>query len=228
MADKRQLICPITSICRLILLNFCEKGTKITIYNNAIQLIDPIKTQGIVRWWNGDSRTDIFVLYNMIINFIELYLCAPDKHTDEYAEEEEDAENKIILNETTHNNLKKLSVYLCKGIMLLQPTYEHDNVTLTLQYYILLIKAGINETYTKDLLPQHLCNNNKINFLNIIKIKEILNDDKIDKLHDLFVKAFEAKESNSDILVEAYIQAIIIILDNQDKLFREIIDASMK
>jgi hypothetical protein len=77
MTDKQQLLCPIASVCRLILLNFRPDGTKISISNHAIELGEPWLAQGILRWWNKDGRKDFHVLYAMIVRFIEMYLYVP-------------------------------------------------------------------------------------------------------------------------------------------------------
>ncbi len=235
MASKRQLLCPINGVCRLILLNFKPKGTKIRISNHAIELVDPDYTQGISRWWGKDSRDDICALYTMVVRFIELYLCPAKKDKRDRKiitkyEVEKDIDNMSDLmgdlhdtkieshngsdeyfpNDKAKNCLKIMAEYLCEGLSLLQETYNYDNAVLCLQYFVLLIKAGINETYDPTMLPKHL-RDEKRNFLDPSKVRDLWDDDKIEKVCDLFIKSFDANNKIDKTMVEAYDKAIYTI-----------------
>ena len=254
MIDKRQLLCPIGGICRLILLNFKSSGTKIKICNNTVVLVSPDENipqaQGLFRWLSGDSKDDICVLYPMIIRFIELYLCPQNESVDfaiktdtdsfDYdnnREDDNDANETESVNKTNmvvynsknsklDDQLKILAKYLCDGLTILQKTYNYNNAVLTLQYYILLIQAAINGTYTKQMLPAHLqCE--KKSFFDIKKMKDMWDDKKLERISDLFVKSFEAHNSKDTSLLVAYDKAIISILDDNDITFREYISTSM-
>ena len=259
MASKRQLLCPIGSACRLILLNFKPDGTKIKIANHAIELVDPAYTQGMSRWWSRDSRDDICALYPMIIRFIELYLCPVRKEkkpqvvkyeatTDMSSEHANDlfgvfnqpvlkdvqteekteipSSQECCISDKSRKCLKKMAEYLCRGLSLLQKTYNYDNAVLTLQYYILLIKAGIEDSYTPSLLPTHL-RDEKRNFLDPAKVRDLWDDDKIEKVCDLFVRSFEANDKIDRTMVEAYDKAIYTILNRNDELFRSIVETTI-
>lgn len=256
MASKRQLLCPIASACRLILLNFRPDKTKIKITNNAIELVEPTPTQGLYRWWESDSRNDICALYPMIVRFIELYLCPAKKpdstkkfDTKKRSSPREDifgrgVDNDDILcsfvapmtdicepieihvGESTQVHLKQMARYLCRGLALLQKTYNYDNAVFALQYYIGLIESAIEGTYDKSKLPAHI-RDDKRSFLDQEKVRELWNDDKIEKICDLFVKSFDAKEKEQTVLVEAYHRAILTILAKNDEMFRTIAESTM-
>ena len=64
---------PMSSIMRMILLNYKVEGTKISIYNNSISYNEPSYYQGIVRNYNGDTREDLHNLYNPFMKAFEWY-----------------------------------------------------------------------------------------------------------------------------------------------------------
>jgi len=58
---------------RLAMLAFREIGTKISINNNRIIIIQPSILQGTLRWTYGDTRQDLHHLLHPIVKAIELY-----------------------------------------------------------------------------------------------------------------------------------------------------------
>jgi len=229
MTAKSCLLCPIGSICRLILLNFRDEGTKICIADNALTLIAPAYGQALTRLWYNDSRQDICALYYMIVRFIEMYLCAPNvkkqkKNNNVVDDVESIPSTQFVLSDKSQACLKQLGQYLCEGLTILQKTYNYDNVVLSLQYYILLIKSGINGTYSPDLLPQHL-HNEKIHFFDPAKVQDLWNDESIEQVCTLYNNLFSAKKANNKVMVQAYDNALITILDENDKKFKIIVDS---
>jgi len=69
--EKKLILEPISSLLRLILLQYKEPGTKISIYNNSLQYIEPSICQGILRSINGDKREDLHNIYSPIIKCME-------------------------------------------------------------------------------------------------------------------------------------------------------------
>ena len=55
------------------MLAFRDVGTKISINNNTITIIQPSIIQGTVRWTHGDTRQDLHHLLHPIVKAIELY-----------------------------------------------------------------------------------------------------------------------------------------------------------
>ena len=74
MTSKSQLLDPIGTAFKLILLNFEPNNTRLTINNHAVELELPDAAQSIIRWWYGESREDICYLTNTIVRFIEFYM----------------------------------------------------------------------------------------------------------------------------------------------------------
>lgn len=140
--DKNQILEPITAVSRLITLAFKPKNTKVAIRDHNIVLCEPksesyygLKVpQALGRYWNGDSREDIFVLNHVICNFIMWYII-PNKHD-------------ISL----YKGLINLAKYLRVGLKELQYTYKSGNSVGTLQYYINVLSDVIDDRFSPDRL----------------------------------------------------------------------------
>ena len=79
--NKKSIILePLSSIFRLILLNFKPVGTKISIINNSIKYNLPGFSQGILRNINGDGREDLHNLYNPLMKSLEWYSIEKNKN----------------------------------------------------------------------------------------------------------------------------------------------------
>jgi len=74
MTEKKQLLDPLGTICKLVGLSFCELKTKISIQNHVLVLQKPYNYQPIVRTWYGDNKENISELYYAIIRVIKWYL----------------------------------------------------------------------------------------------------------------------------------------------------------
>lgn len=140
--DKQQILETITAVARLITLVFKPKDTKIAIRDHTIVLCEPKEkyyviniAQGIDRYWNGDSREDIFILNHVICNFIEWYII-PFKKTDP----------------DIHRGMINMAKYLCVSLKYLQKTYKSGNVVGTLQYYIIVLIAVIEDNFYPEML----------------------------------------------------------------------------
>lgn len=141
--EKYQVLETITAVSRLIMLVFKPLGTKIAIREHKIVLCDKSEgtyfytkyAQGLNRYFNGDSRDDIYVLNSVIYNFIEWYI-VPYK----------DKNHKL------YDGMIKMAQYLCIGLKKLQKTYDTGIIVLTLQYYITVLMAVINDTYYNGMI----------------------------------------------------------------------------
>lgn len=142
-SDKHQILEPITAVSRLITLVFKKNNTKIAIREHNIVLCEPntdayygIKfAQGLDRYWNGDSREDIYILNHVICNFIEWYILPYKKK-----------EIKI------YNGLINMAKFLCVALKKLQKTYKTGTVVLSLQYYINVLTSVIEDRFYPELL----------------------------------------------------------------------------
>lgn len=141
---KQQILEPITAISKLVSLSFYPIGTKIAIRDHKIVICPPIEesfylnksiVQGFDRFLNGDSRDDMYILNQVIFNFIEWYVIY-------YKEKDKKIYKHLLL----------LVKYLVVGFRRLQITYKTGNVVLTLQYFINVLLSIINDTYDESML----------------------------------------------------------------------------
>jgi hypothetical protein len=214
-ADKHQVLETITAISRLITLAFKPKDTKIAIRDHNVVLCEPkaekyygIKiAQGIDRYWNGDSREDIYILHHVIRNFIEWYIIPYRKTEPEICQ-----------------GLINMARYLCVALRYLQNTYRTGTVVGNLQYYIIVLTAVVEDTYYPDMLyctstaerRSFLDDANEDDMIystifDITKFKNFWTKDELKSLCSLFDKCFKlpdepehtlfCDESNPDINV---------------------------
>ena len=71
--EKNFILEPLSVIFRLALLQYKDKGTKISIRENSIQFQLPTYDQGLIRMIEGDAREDLHNLYHPLLKCIEWY-----------------------------------------------------------------------------------------------------------------------------------------------------------
>ena len=228
--NKRQLLDPIGSICHIVSLTFKPLNTKIGINNHAIIIQESNLFQWLDRYWNGDNRENISLLYNIVIRVIEWYIIPlSDKYKTKI--------NKDDMNETERQNfwicLEKMCNFLCLAFDRLQQTYYTGpiptNVVTTIQYYINIIKDSLDGTFSPNRLPKCLNEEENKNFLDYDKIKILWNGEKLKQICDLYEKCFEKLNSNEktkDDQIAGYMQAVDKLLSIHDNQFRELINFS--
>jgi len=227
MTNKYQILEPITAICRLVILAFKPKNTKISIRDYNIVLCEPSETylgfhlsQSIDRYLHQDSRNDIVIINYVISNFIEWYIIPYKTHP-------------------IYNDLINLTKYLCVGLNELQQTYQMDNACFTIQYYINILSAIINDTYSSDMLYIHPNEIKTTTILNTDKLKTFWEFDDLISLIGQFNKCFihtgiqyckatwPEPKINDDIVC-GYVIGIINVLNVMDKRFTNCITQSIK
>tara|TARA_B110000208_G_C11677816_1_gene397626 strand:+ start:215 stop:829 length:615 start_codon:yes stop_codon:yes gene_type:complete len=123
--DKKNLILePISTIFRLALLQYKDKGTKLSVMNNSIRYQLPSYDQGILRMLSGDCREDLHNLYHPILKAIDWY---------------------------EYNEYQYLYDECILGLDLLNNVYEENStIRHTISHYIAVIQMNDNEDYRKD------------------------------------------------------------------------------
>jgi hypothetical protein len=71
---------PMQAILQIALLSFYPVGTKITIQTNILTLQPPTYSQSMLRWYNNDTKEDLYFLFNVFHRFKKFY--AHFKHND--------------------------------------------------------------------------------------------------------------------------------------------------
>ena len=64
---------PLQAILQIALLAFYPVGTKLTIQNNIMTLQPPTYSQSMARWYNNDTREDLYFLFNVFHRFKKFY-----------------------------------------------------------------------------------------------------------------------------------------------------------
>ena len=126
-SDKNQqdfILEPLCVIFRLSLLQYKDKGTKLSVKNNSIQYQEPSYDQGLIRLVGGDCREDLHNLYHPILKSIDWYSCG---------------EYQVLYDESII------------GLEILNNVYEDNSIIRhTISHYISVIQMNDNENYRKD------------------------------------------------------------------------------
>lgn len=134
--EKNIIIDPISCLIKLSILGFYPDGTKISINNNMVNILEPSYFQGIYRFIRGDGREDLHNLYLPIIKSIEWYW---DENNPE---------------------IKHLFDYSIKGIEKLKHSYPPNSIiSHTLDLYI----HHLTTKQTKTLQNREVTFNNDHN-----------------------------------------------------------------
>ena len=114
---------PLQALLQLSLLGFSPVGSKLTIKDNLLYIQQPGISQGIIRFFNDDTKEDLYYLFNVFRRFVVYY--------------------KHIYADTRHKQLYELLIELSKrGLDKLIMTYtntERINVLHTLQMYKVIL-----------------------------------------------------------------------------------------
>jgi hypothetical protein len=128
--EKHDMILePFQVMVQLALLSFSPIGTKISISNNILTLQLPTVSQGIIRWYNSDSKDDLYYLFHAVRRFYKWYR---DRNT-------------IIF--------KYILTLAKKGLERLIKTYTNsnkDSITHMLILYKALLDVNTSEMFDED------------------------------------------------------------------------------
>ena len=64
---------PLQAMIQICFLNFCPVGSKLTIHDNILQIQLPGVSQGMIRFFNDDTKEDLYFLFNVFRRFIHYY-----------------------------------------------------------------------------------------------------------------------------------------------------------
>lgn len=179
--QKNLILEPLCCILKLILLQFKEKGTKISVSDNSITFNEPSYGQGIMRSLYGDCREDLHNIYHPLLKAVEWY---PIREFIIYYEE-------------------------CKkGLQLLLQVYD-DNTTIhhTISHYISIIE-GKNDKEVSETNPiidnlKDFWKSEEINGINELLNLILKNIEK-----DVYLKCLENIVKDKEKKVNEYIQKV--------------------
>jgi len=232
--NKKQLLDPIGTMCHIVSLAFKPLNTKIGINNHAVIIQESHVLQFIDRYWNGDNRENISLLYNIVIRIIEWYIIPL---SNKYNERDDITINPHSFDNLTPEDkilfwkcLEKMINFSCLAFERLQYTYYSGpiptNVVLATQFFINTLRDSLNGNYSRTNLPKCMVEGENKNFIDYDKIKLLWTGQKLLKIIDLYEKCFMTQKTTDptkDDQIDGYMSAINKLLSIHDDEFRKLI-----
>ena len=196
--NTSQVLDPISSLIRLVLLIYKPIGTKLSFNNNKIIFQEPDLLQSTRRWTAGDNRSHIHNLYNPIFKISLWY------------------------------DISKLElIYLLekskKGLQLLLECYNSDEsniVSHSINYYLKTIDNILNDNLTNDL-NQNLSETTDIYS---IKLKKLWSENEINIIYLLLLEIDEKHNTDKFNNTQSLINAVEDILNGKDDILQHIVN----
>ena len=183
--DKREknfILEPLTVIFRLSMLQYKEKGTKISIRENSIHYQNPSYSQGMIRMLDGDTREDLHNLYHPILKCVEWY---------------------------SYDLYKFLYDECIKGINILNSNYESNStIKHTLNHYIDVVKKNDTSIEKIEINPvidslKEIWTHSEIQ--SAISLLKLIHDD-INR--DIYLDSLELIIHNKETFINEYLYKI--------------------
>ena len=223
-----QVLDPISSLIRLVLLIYKPKGTKLSFYNNKIYFQEPDLFQSTKRWTSGDNRTHIHNLYKPIFKINLWY----------------DVSKPELIYILTKSQI---------GLKILLECYTDDNnsnlISHSINYYLETISNILNNNHNLNSIQKknlNILHNNNIdnidnnninnNIDNLehmenttdiysIKLKNLWNDNEINIIF-LLLKEIDNKFNTNDKFnnYKSLIDSIENILNGKDIILYNIVN----
>ena len=204
---NNQILDPISCIIKLGMLNFKNRGCKISIHNNKISFNEPVIYQGILRWHYSYSRNDLHNLNNPIKKIEEWY------------------DTDII----EIQNIINISI---NGITNLKESYEGSSIiNHTLERYVDILKEIISnknntledfdnkQNILKKNNLQNSCyidnQNNEENNVVINEIQKLWSYREIKIVNGIFEELIKKKEKKIDF--DKYLNSLEIIVESKEE-----------
>jgi hypothetical protein len=229
MTSRKQPIDPICALCRIVSLNFKDLHTKIGINGHAINIQEPSSVQSLLRIYYGDNREDVFELFYLVTHLLAWFLVPVypkiESQQNEFDDEQipQTMKPKKQIDEKFVEELKKMINYMCIGLERLQSTYKNGNVVLAIQYYINLMRDGLNGNFSLERLPQCLLEDLDIDTNMKTKIISMWNYDRLHVVCDLYDNCFSELKKNMNKktdIIDGYLLSINSILSVYEKEFK--------
>ena len=190
--EKHDMILePFQVMVQLALLSFSPIGTKISISSNILTLQLPTVSQGIIRWYNSDSKDDLYYLFHAVRRFYKWY----------------QKRNGVIFNYIL--NLAK------KGFETLIKTYTNSNKD-SITHMLILYKALL-DVNTSTIFDEDYCEIDKVfcsiadlydtKMLNIIyNILQNIENEENEEFRQYYVNGLQAILTPTNIRIRVWIQ----------------------
>ena len=251
MSGKKQILDPLSCLCKIGMLAYYCKGTKISITKNIISFQEPDNIQWVKRKYFGDGKNDISTLYNPILKAIEWYILQnqnensliKEKDEEDDIEKEDDRKkerNNSISSEKSEkergcNNedddeqksinlsaVKNIIKHAIIGLTKLQYTYGDGNVTMAIKFLKNNLKMSLNDDFNMyKFMVFNEMDEPEENVINYSKIKEIWKADKIKLVSKQFDLLDKNKHDSSSL--EYLLKSMKSQLMDTDSKFQELV-----
>jgi len=234
MSKHKQILDPLSTLCKIALLSFYENGSKISIKENVIEIQKYDTMQFATRKYRGDTKEDISSLYNPIVKAIHWYMHQKPPENKQTArpmyvnnnDDDDDTKSNDNKNDEYEKNIALIKIiikYTVEGLRKLQNTYEEGNVILSLQLMINNLIFALKDDKKLDFFEEY---NESIKFhedslLNYDKIKDIWDHDTINNISNLLTVC---EKNRSDIkTVDNMLESLNLMLKNTDAKFKKLV-----
>ena len=190
---------PLQVMINLAILGFCPIGTKINIHENMLYLHQPTLTQGLWRWWEGDSKDDLYYLFHAIRRYYKWY---------------KNKDNEI------YNYILELAKEGIKNLIKTYQKADKKSILHTLSLY-----NNILDLDTPDLFKTDRDDTECITIDNVFKNITSLYDQKI--LVIIFSLLKLMKEENNQIYIDHYIDGLHTLLKPTNLKIRNWIQSNL-
>lgn len=226
MSVKKQLLDPLGTICKLIILNFSQINTKISIHNHILTIDKPCNYQFLLRMINGDGKENISEMFYAVIRVLKWYL-----NTDTNLDDQDNSNRVQIMKS---QEITRIIKYVCCALRKLQETYEYGNVILAIQFYINILEDSIKHIFDEAKLPKYVIEKEKEfeNLLDYDKLRNFWDYKKLKTICELYDKCFtihndmEMPLCEKDALITGFLNTIQTILELTDNEFQKLIQNS--
>ena len=201
--DKRYILDPLTSLCKVALLHFMPKRTRLAINHHVLVIQDYNYYQWLERSISGDKRLNIANLNTPLIKALKWYVL----------EDGEQAE----MNASVKSSIRCITEYAIKGLKKLKnQTYSDDlAMEIILQYLINRLTDALNDTFDNDACV-NITNNNLLSE----KIKNNYDAQTVESVAKMLVDADTLVKSGHD--ASALIDCAHKLLTNRDTQFTKL------
>lgn len=197
--NKKYIIDPLTTLCKIALLYFMPINTKLAIDYHILHIQEYNYYQWIERMKNGDTRNDLANLNTPLIKAIKWYIIENN--------------DKVQLDEITNESIQIITKYSIKGLIKLQLMYNDDiSINIILQYFINLLSDAINDKWNESKIVKDIHNSVLTD-----KIKNNFESNIINSISKMFIDADKSETSKNDINTLA--ECVHKLLINRDTIF---------
>lgn len=189
---------PLQVMITLAQLNFCPIGTKITISQNILYLHKPSFSQGLFRWWEGDSKDDLYYLFHAIRRYYKWYKTMED-------------EKYILILKLAKDGIKKLiTTYHCAN---------NKTILHTLSLYHNILELNNPELFNTD---------NTAETINIDQVFQNITSIYDTKMLVIIFSTFQIiEQSTNENEIDSHLSGLKIQMESTEKNIRSWIQTNL-